>query len=341
MINLGLPGYNSSQCLKLLKEKFNFYNADLIIVLTGFNNHWNLTDSNFNKVRLSKYPTPWGFKMKMFEGILLKSKVYKLCKIFYLNITAKTNPVQFSDKNVISLPKREFPIPSRSDKLQKLLDEGVENYKAGRYDVAETQYRAALALSPEDYEPHWYMGRFYMYKGEEEKSVVEFVLAAKYAPYLYTVTCILSDIKNGTQPQKFACIIKQLRNNLVEKFGEQDVQFSIDPLLAGDENALVELLIYDFTEIANYILQKNSKMVILTYPYSPSRFQYPQDIYYRISNYLNIPLLDYERVFNNYLKKYKKEALFNADGHFTKEGYRLMAENLSDFLRQQNLLPSY
>jgi len=345
VINLGVPGYNSSQCLNTIKEKLDYYKPKIILVMSGMNNCWNFTDSSYFKIKQTKHNSPLNFRAKLIDTLLCKLKTYKLIKIAFLNITDRlksTKPQHYHEQP--TLPKREFLMPLRSAELTGLLKEGLRYFEQGQYDLSEVYYRKALELAPDDYEPHWFMGRFYNQKGQKEKATEELVLATKYALHPYTVTCILADMQEQSQPlnskyfQEYADLIKNLRSVWIEKFGEEYVQRFIDPMISYEENDLINVLAYDLKEMKNYIIEKKARLVVLTYPWPATKFRCPVDIYYRIANYLDLPLVDNTSLFDKCLKIYRYEDLFVADGHCTKEGYRLIAENVYDTLKRYNLI---
>ena len=47
VINLGRSGTNSSQALQHFEERIEKYEPEIVVVLTGNNDHWNLTDSSY------------------------------------------------------------------------------------------------------------------------------------------------------------------------------------------------------------------------------------------------------------------------------------------------------
>lgn len=344
VINLGIPGYNSSQCLRYLKEKFDFYNPKIVLVMSGMNNCWSFAESSYFKIKQAKRSNLLNFRAKFIDALLCKLKTYKLIKIAFVNIAGRLRSSKSWHYQDSPLPGMEFKMPLRSAELIQLLNEGLRYFEEGKYDLSEVYYRRALELAPDDYEPHWFMGRFYIFKAQKEKAKEELILAAKYATHPYTVTCILADLQDRNQPKNskefnaYADLIKGLRSYWVEKFGEEYVRWFIDPIISHEENDLTEVLVYDLAEMANYASQKKARFVILTYPFPATKFRYPADIYNRISNYLNTPLVNNVFLFGNNLKIYRYEELFSTDGHCTSKGYRLIAENTSDVLKKYNLL---
>ncbi|MBM3247604.1 hypothetical protein FJZ17_03655 [Candidatus Pacearchaeota archaeon] len=345
VINLGISGYNSSQCIKYLKEKFDFYNPKIVIILAGMNNCWNFLDSSYFRIKQFKYDNPLKYRIKFVGAFLSSLKTYKLIKITFLNLKSRLRSRQSIDRGFY-LPEREFLIPKRTNKMQKLLNQGLKYWEDGKFELSEACYREALKLNPDDYEPHWYVGRFYSLNGVKEKAREELILAAKYAGHPYTVSAILVGLqdrresRNSENFKEFSNLVKSLRSYWVGKFGEEYVQYFIDPAISYKETDLEKILFYDFEELINYLSQKKTKLVILSYPFHATQFRYPVGIYYRISNYLRVPLVDNVPLFDKYLKIYKREELFDTGGHCTSKGYGLIAENIYGVLKKHNLLPA-
>ncbi len=93
VLNLGISGSNSTTAINVLKKNLNKYNPHLVIVLTGNNDHWNLSDSTY-----------WKFEKKQITGFtllkvkirifLLSTRVHKLYKL----ISSKIRGVPSHDK---------------------------------------------------------------------------------------------------------------------------------------------------------------------------------------------------------------------------------------------------
>lgn len=88
VFNLAVPGSNSSQHLKYLEEILGRYEKpDLIILLTGANDHWNLADSNIYRF-INKEAGKSILNMR-FRMFISKLRVYKMLKIISLNLRRK------------------------------------------------------------------------------------------------------------------------------------------------------------------------------------------------------------------------------------------------------------
>lgn len=342
-INLGIPGYNSSQCLKALKDKFDIYKPKLILVMSGMNNTWNFIDSSYFKIKQFKYNNQLNYTAKYIDALLSNSKTYKLIKFVSLNLMVKSKENQFQYKDRTAQIKG-FSAPQRSTELTQLLNQGMHYFEDGKYELSESCYRNALKLSPYDFEPHWLMGRFYNFEGQREKAKAEFIFALKFATHPYFVVSILADMQdqskstNSDDFKEYAVLIKSLRNIWVEKFGEECVHRLIDSMISYEDNDLVKIIAYDMEQMVTYARQNNAELVILTYPVSATTFRCRRDIYYRIADELGCPLVNNTLFFNTLLRFYKKEELFVADGHCTGKGYRFMAENILETIKKYNLL---
>lgn len=338
LVNLGVPGYNSSQCLARLRSAVNIFKPRIIIALMGYNNRWNFIDSNYFKTSQSKCGYPIIFRLRSIDAVLSRSKIYKFIKIIFLNIdhsvyisrTAKFRDIDTTDKRYVQLNH-----PPGSEELFK---KGQIYYESGDYVSAEGCFSKLEKSFPENWEPHFYMARFNMFKGNMDKGREEYMLALRYITSPRSAVYILADIELSGHP--ISEIVKYFRSRWVEKFGEEAVVRLIDPMPFHDIGDLVKTFIYDCSEMKKIADKNNAVFVLMTYPYyTPDKFMFPPDIYIRITNYLNIPLIDNNAFFSHYLEHYRKEELFVADGHCNAKGYGLMAKDIAAELEKNKLLP--
>lgn len=89
VFNLGVPGSNSSQLLKYAEDiLIKYKNVDMIIILTGANDAWNLADSNIYRfISSNKEFCLANIKVRIFFS---KFRIYKMLKIILLNLKGKT-----------------------------------------------------------------------------------------------------------------------------------------------------------------------------------------------------------------------------------------------------------
>jgi lysophospholipase L1-like esterase len=94
VINAGIGGGNSSQALRRLIQYLPKHYPDMVIVMTGNNDHWNLSESVYWKFADQEMNTVSILKAKarVFSHSL---RVYKLGKILYYKLTGLPTPNQF------------------------------------------------------------------------------------------------------------------------------------------------------------------------------------------------------------------------------------------------------
>lgn len=343
VVNLGVPGYNSSQCLLKLRDSIGVYKPKAIIAMMGMNNCWNFMDSNYFKIAQGTYNYPLTLQMRYMDSLLSKSKIYKLFKIAFLNIQHG----RFSKKQLAqagaSYHNHIFPV--RSSEVIDLLKQGGICYEAGNYSAAEPYYQKAMELSPDDFEPHWYMGRLYRFRGETDESQKNLLLALKLAPTPEIAVAILTEMDDKSKSIKsqsfkqFSDTVKDLRKEWIERFGKETVMRIIDPMVSSEEEVRTKAFFYDCVEMKKLADKQKSIFFLMTYPgFSPEKFRMPQDIYLIIAAYLDIPLINNTEIFNQHLRFYKRNELFVSDGHCASKGNRMVAENASNMLKEYNLL---
>lgn len=89
VLNLGVPGINSSQLLNRFKHNILNYKPDMVIVMVGINDPWNFEESNI----LEFYNTTAVKQLYMkIELLLNKSKLFQFLKLVFL--TEKFNELE-------------------------------------------------------------------------------------------------------------------------------------------------------------------------------------------------------------------------------------------------------
>lgn len=89
VFNLAIPGSNSSQHLKYLEDILKKYKKpDLVIVLTGANDSWNLADSNICRVISERKQKSNLINIKL-KILASKLRIYKMLKIALLNLRGR------------------------------------------------------------------------------------------------------------------------------------------------------------------------------------------------------------------------------------------------------------
>jgi len=102
VMNLGISGSNSTAAINLLKKNLNKYDPQVVIVMTGNNDHWNLNGSTY-----------WEFEKKKKTGFtLLKVKM----RIFFLSLRIRKLYDLLTSKLRGVRPRNEFLYADSVDK---------------------------------------------------------------------------------------------------------------------------------------------------------------------------------------------------------------------------------
>lgn len=94
VLNLGAGGTNSSQHLRLLARQIPERHPDLVIMMTGNNDHHNLSESTYWKFTNQEFSAMkrWLAKVRVFFHSL---RTYKLAKILYYQLAGIPTPNEF------------------------------------------------------------------------------------------------------------------------------------------------------------------------------------------------------------------------------------------------------
>lgn len=111
VFNLGVPGINSSQVVNRLRKNISNYNPDMIIVMVGINDPWNLEESNLLKFYNQ------GFFKKLYtnlELLLNRLKIYQFIKLVYISNKFESE----KSSNIASFPEQELKLPFFNDETR-------------------------------------------------------------------------------------------------------------------------------------------------------------------------------------------------------------------------------
>lgn len=97
VINYGIPGLNSSQLLNRFRKVISEYEPNIVIVMIGINDPWNLEESNILKFYKE---SPLDKIILRLELIFNKIKLYRFFKLLFISgELGKPRNVPFNDKS--------------------------------------------------------------------------------------------------------------------------------------------------------------------------------------------------------------------------------------------------
>ncbi len=105
VVNLGIPGINSSQVLNRFRKYLSKYNPDLVIVMIGINDPWNLEESNILKYYNGNTFKRMHLRMELF---LNRLRLYQFFKLVFISD-------KFKNPQYVSFPEQELHIPDFND----------------------------------------------------------------------------------------------------------------------------------------------------------------------------------------------------------------------------------
>lgn len=174
VVNLGVPGFNSSQVFNDLKKNIRRYNPDLLIVLTGINNESHLLDTNYSLALDNR--KVFFQKIRFF---LNRLRFYKLLRACVVNLKSKISTCK-STKEI--LKKQDLTYGGRD--LRKIVEMHIKNLTIDtqRYKEAIAEFKQRIKLNPDDSSPHYQLGWLYKMSGMDKLAIEEFERSLQINP---------------------------------------------------------------------------------------------------------------------------------------------------------------
>ncbi|MFH1801017.1 MAG: GDSL-type esterase/lipase family protein [Candidatus Omnitrophota bacterium] len=322
---------NSSTILKNLEKDIHTYHPDLIIIMTGCNDLWNMenaTDSAFGEDDL----------LGKIDIALSGSRVYKLIKISYLNLSALAAgkyPKLINEEN----SKKKFS----TSEAEKHFSLGEQHFHSGERELALNEFNIAEGLEPQNPWVHWRKACIYIQAmhetslGENELKLTVWHGDSSVLEYAFM---LLSQLYEGDS-EKIQAMIKEMeaiidaRYNGKEKVKAKKILKRLS-LLRNDQKTLEKVVAYNLKEIIETIKGKNIKVILMNYPDEVA--PRIRSVVERAGMLSSALVIDNHQTFKDKLKTLRQEDLFAADGHCNANGYKLIAENLQQALIKERML---
>ncbi len=327
VINAGRLGNTSTLLLNNFGKDIALYRPQVAIVMVGCNNFWNFEDSSYFKL----YKEKIGYFGKADE-ILNRLRIYKLIKIGYLGLknSQKKKPEIIQDN-----------ISHESLRLSTL---GAGLFLEGRFDSAEGILKEALVSDKNNYNAHLWLAHIYNARAkfkEGRKELWEAIQAIGEwnNNLVYDVICRIPEKNDSMVVEKE---LKEIKRYIEARYSKDSSKRKslvklIDAKLDFLENKQIpqRVLEYDLGQIVRIAESKGVILILQTYPHDGSSLY---DVFKRVSSEFNIPLVDNFSAFKEIEKQGNINDFFVPDKHCNDKGYRIIAENIFDTLRDHNLL---
>ena len=328
VINAGRLGNTSSLLLNNFGKDVALYRPQITIVMVGCNNFWNFENSSYFQLYKEKIGP-----FEKVDGILSRLKIYKLIKIGYLGLknSKKKEPEIIQDNN----------ISSESLRLSAL---GVELFLEGKFDSAEGMLKEALISDKNNYNAHLWLAHIYNARAEFKEGRKELWEAIQAIDewndsLVYDVICRIPEKNDSMVVEKE---LNEIKRYIEAKYSKDSSKRKslvklIDAKLDFLANKQIpqKVLEYDLGQIARLAESRGVILILQTYPHDGSSLY---DVFKRVSSEFNIPLVDNFSAFKEIEKHGNINDFFVPDRHCNDKGYRIIAENIFDTLRDRNLL---
>jgi lysophospholipase L1-like esterase len=363
--NLGSPGGNSYRVLNILIENIHQVNPDLIILMVGANNLWNLEGSErfYQKSILSRL-----------RAEIFRLCTYKLLKILTLGLREKLlgpkrNKTNYSvNAQVTQQPDHIDQVEweqskkdvdyyrkiGRSDLAIKEIKLMLKKYpqaldlntrllvflrEAAEYDLALKTAKKIIENTPTDPKRNAYihLEMLFIYRAQKNWRLAreEINYALEDISNIQLVSSELRGICNSESGLDYNAELKSIYKFIGLIHG-QEGQEILNRIIETDRDSekIVQILEFDLQECIKIAVQNKAKLLLMTYPFMS--FSNNSAIR-KIALNNSVELIDNEIVFE---KEPARDSLFALDGHCNQKGYALIAENIYSSLIKTGVLPA-
>jgi tetratricopeptide (TPR) repeat protein len=174
VIDKGVGGARTPVILSELESNLANYNPDMVVTMMGINDYG--THLPYEIVSISKITI-----------FLKSSRTYKLARLLWLHILAKTREVRFCRSSEEEQHPRK--IQSYKEAIERNPENSEAHFKLGRLYLiqgdssqAEDLFRKAIALNPKNDAAYFGLGRIYRKNGKFSQAEEYFKQAAELNP---------------------------------------------------------------------------------------------------------------------------------------------------------------
>jgi len=331
VVNLGVPGANSAQIFRELKENFKNHNPAIVIILAGGNNECNLDGVLIYN---------WIERVDLFCS---NSRTYRLARFLAIHFKENMNRKKFSSPaGKEHLSSEQTTIAEAVKKMEWLME---QDYRKGDY-VREKEYALQiLQMDPGSFTAHCHLLRMYSLEGDFEMARKEGLLALRYADdftrSVETLRHLRMLAKDKTEFMEWVGPafkkIAAMHDN--PKKGEKYINIVID----DRQSFRIDMLKKDLERMIRYIRIRGALPILLTYPQGGNVFREEANNAIRlIAKRNNTTVVDLAEIFfeikNGSLQEFKE--LVMADEHCSEQGYGVVAGELYEVITSSKIIKS-
>ena len=333
--NLGVPSYNSSQTLIQLKQFLRTIKPNLIIVMVGCNDAWNFKNAHFK-----------GVYLKIQNNFFLTNlRISKLFNVFFERLKYKFKKNNLPEEENITIDLvRFYKLNNRYDKAipiilkmfflnpdSKILQEELKDLLIRQKKINESiryysdllnKFPKNMFLKQQLWNSYKHQAGLYYLAGQKEKYEIFYNKAQQLARndkfFFHNGQEVLSLSQNNLEnsQSRFNKYYDKMYYTIMNYINSQlSWRLPISDIILSD----------NLTEIAEICRKEKIELIFSGYPLSVSNIMEKN----ACSN--NIILINHQETFEKLLTKSPLEKYFVSknDNHCTKEGYRIIAEDIA------------
>jgi len=331
---------NSSTVLKNLPSDIIKHKPDLIIIMSGCNDRWNLENCIYFKLTRGNLLTKIDIRLS-------NLRIYKLAKISLRNLRVLLG-ISTPWFNHEFLDAKEEIKPHayvlKNPAVAEHFNQGNNYFCSGNYDSAFKEFKLAEQLEPDNPYVHFRMACLYLQVfSDKELGIKHALLALTYgdSSTLGYVFMLLYD-PDAKDNAKNNDAISQMENIIKDRYQGEERAKALRYLkllcLFGNEKKEIERLLgYNLDRAIAIAKMHDIRVILMDYPIAVWQIR---DILPKKARAYGIPFIDNYAIFQAKLKQapLKREDLFIGDGHCNAAGYNLIAENVYKVLIENKMI---
>ena len=228
VVNVARAGDNTAQILNKLQLQINTVKPDLIILLIGGSNKWNLWGYDNPSISHGKSIN------KSANNLLYRIRIYKLIKLLYLDISKKNKFIYNNKIAIQQLKKNTYKDPINNNNYFNYFSIGLSYYNIKNYEQSLKYFKKAVILNTKkSYDISWYISDIFN-KTKQNKELIKWIKKeiVKNPQNIQLWQLIQAKYESlGKHPEKqkwYAKAINKLKENIKAEPTNYDNYLAID-----------------------------------------------------------------------------------------------------------------
>lgn len=327
IINGGRLANTSSLLLENLRSDLDTYRPDLLVIMVGCNNYWNLRGSSYFHLKGEGA----GFRQKL-DSVMSNLRFYQACKIGYLNLKSRLNNRRRQPDMAGASDMKARRIDPDADRL---VVEAQKLYETGEYALSREKLDEALARDEFSHRAHFLSAMLLNIEGNDTAARDELWRSLQAARetgewdggfFCNIINICLRIEKDIPAQRRQLSKMREFAALHAPPDKKQDILSLLDAKagLLDDNSDMYEVARFDIGRVAGLARQRGCAVILQTYPAKSDL----NSMLRRVSKEYGLVLADNELFFEERGREGPLGDLFVADGHCSAAGYNLIAANV-------------